>query len=181
MGRLPQIHRKKGAQEDLVRAACQGDARLARTAIRHGANVNARYWGRPILFWAIQEEHLNVVRILVYSGASPERRDNAGFTPLDQAVGAGNFRIVQWLLDAGAKVNVRTCNGSVLHTACAYRRLKIVRLLLKHGADPSVVDDEGREPAAFAKLGKTNRTDTILQNLLREAVLKGIVKSRKNP
>ena len=53
------------------------------------------------------------------------------------AVGEGNVEIVTFLLKAGTEVNGLTANGSPLHTACAWRRLKITKLLLENGADPS--------------------------------------------
>jgi uncharacterized protein len=115
---------------ELVRAACEGNAKLAQAALRCGVNVNARYKGRPVLLWAIQEGHLNLVKVLLAGGASLKRRDALGFSALDQAVGEGNVEMVRFLLEAGAHVNGRTANGSPLHTACAYRHLKIAKLLL---------------------------------------------------
>src|SRR3982751_2495838 len=122
---------------DLVRAACEGSAKLALEAIRRGASVNARYRGRPVLLWAIQEGHLNVVKVLVAAGASLRRRDDSRFSPLEQAVGEGNVEMVRFLLKAGADVNGPAANGSPLHTAFAWRRAKIAKLLLDNGADPS--------------------------------------------
>jgi len=154
---------------DLATAACEGNAKLALAAIRRGASVNARYRGRPVLLWAIQEGRLNVVKILVAAGVSLKRRDDLGFSPLDQAVGEGNIQIVKFLLKAGADVNGRTANGSPLHTACVYRRLKIAKLLLDNGADPSAVNAEGRTPAALTRMGKVNRKDARLRILLTKA------------
>src|SRR4051812_232889 len=154
---------------DLVTAACVGNAKLALTAIKRGANVNARYRGRPVLLWAIQEGHLNVVKVLVRGGASLKRRDNSGFSALDQAVGEGNIRIVKFLLEAGAAVNGPSMNGSPLHTACAYRHSRIAKLLLDSGADPSAVDGEGHTPAALTKMGKVTRQDAKLRAMLRKA------------
>jgi ankyrin repeat protein len=138
--------------------------------MRRGANANARYRGRPVLLWAIQEGHLNVVKTLIAAGASMERRDDDGFTPLDQAAGEGNIQIVRQLLRSGANVNGRTRNGTPLHTACAYGHVAIVRLLLDSGADPSATDDAGRTPAAFTRIGKAKgqRASTI-RGLFREA------------
>src|SRR2546428_705826 len=115
---------------DLVKAACEGDAKRALAAIKRGAHVNSRYRGRPVLLWAIQEGRLNVVKVMVAAGVSLKRRDYLGFSPLDQAVGEGNIQIVRFLIKAGADVNGRTTNGSPLHTACAYRRVEIAKVLL---------------------------------------------------
>jgi cytohesin len=163
---------------DLVRAACEGNAKLALAAIGRGASANARYRGRPVLLWAIQEGHLNVVKVLVAAGASLKRRDDAGFSPLDQAVGEGDIEIVRFLLKAGVDVNGPTANGSPLHTACAWRRLKIAKVLLENGADPSAVDDEGHTPAELARSGKTNRLDAGLRVLLTKAQQTGCRQGR---
>jgi ankyrin repeat protein len=158
---------------EFISAACEGNVRLVLAAINRGANVNARYRGRPILLWAIQEGHLNVVKVLAAAGASLKRRDNLGFSPLDQAVGEGNAEMVSFLLKAGADVNGQTRNGSPLHTACAYRYLKIAKLLLDNGADPSAVNGEGHTPAAITKLGKTNSRDARLTTFIKKAQLVG--------
>jgi len=154
---------------ELARAACEGNAKLVLRAIKRGANVNARYRDRPLLLWAIQEGHLNVVKALVAAGASLKRRDDSGFSALDQAVGEGNIRIVKFLLEAGADVNGQTVNGSPLHTACAYRHSRIAKLLLDNGADPSAVDTEGHTPAALTRIGKATKQDAKLRAMLRKA------------
>ena len=151
---------------ELIRAACEGNAKLVLATIKRGANVNARYRGRPVLLWAIQEGHLKVVKVLVSAGASLKRRDALGFSPLDQAVGEGNEAMVRFLLKAGAAVNGRCRNGSPLHTACAWRHLKLVKLLLEHGADPSALDARGHTPSALTRMGKTNRVDIRIRAML---------------
>lgn len=153
------------ANEDLVIGACSGELKRVRSALRRGANANARRKNRTVLLWAVQEGHLNVVRTLVRSGASPNRKDEMGFTPLDQAVGDGNLDLVKLLLKVGAKVNGRTRNGTPLHTACAYRHVDIAKVLLTCGANPYALDEEGRTPADLTR-HKGNKTDRALQKLL---------------
>ena len=101
---------------------------------------------------------MSVVKALLRAGASLEARDSLGFTPLDQAVGEGNSKIVKLLLDSGASVNGRTRNGSPLHTACTYRHLEIVKLLMRYGG-------EGNTPSDITKT-KSNSIDKVIQNLL---------------
>jgi uncharacterized protein len=142
-----------------------GDSRLVLSALRRGARPNARSRGRTALLWAIQEGHLGIVKLLIRAGASIEAKDSHGFTPLDQAVGEGNVAIVKFLLKAGADVNGRTQNGTPLHTACAYRRLKIAKLLLMHGANPRAIY-QGKTPADLTK-PKSDRIDKTLRKLLK--------------
>lgn len=142
-------------KDDLVKGACYGDSRLVRSALRRGARPDARYRGRTVLLWAIQEQHLNVVQALARAGASLEARDSHGFTAIDQAVGEGSFEIVEFLLNAGANVNGHTANGTPLHTACAWKRPRIARLLLQHGADPNLLDKDGLMPIDLIKRAKS--------------------------
>jgi len=155
-------------KDDLMKGACCGNARLVLSALRRGASPNARYQGRTMLLWAVQERHLKVVKTLVRAGASLEARDRDGFTAIDQAVGEGRFEIVAFLLKAGANVNGRTTNGTPLHTACAWRRTRIARLLLEHGADPGLLDRDGRRPVDFIRRTK-NVSDKALKKILMTA------------
>lgn len=160
------IHMRIG--EELARAASDGNSKLVLTALRRGAKPNGSYRGRPALLWAIQERKLNTVKILVRAGASLEKRDEHGFTPLNQAVGEGDIKIVRFLLSAGAKVDGRTRYSTPLHTACAYRRLQIAKLLLAHGASVNALDEDGRTPADFTII-EMNKTDKALHRMLNEA------------
>lgn len=153
--------------EQVVRAICEGDTSGLRTALSKGVQPDARYRGTPLLHWAIQYGQLHAVRTLVAAGASLNRTNDLGFTPLDAAVGQGSISITRFLLCSGARVRSRTRNGSALHTACAYRRLEIVRLLLQHGADPNALDSEGKRPRDHCQRRKNHIDEKILR-LLRE-------------
>ena len=155
-------------REELVEAVCAGNTKSILAALRHGTKPDVCYRGRPLLMWAIQERQLSIVRALVRAGASLDKKDADGFTPLDQAVGEGDAKIVSFLLKAGARVNRRTRNGTPLHTACAYRRVAIAKILLAHGASTSALDDDGQTPADLTKR-QANATDKALQKMLNES------------
>jgi ankyrin repeat protein len=56
------------------------------------------------------------------------------------------------LLKRGAKVNSRgALGGTALYNAVIGRQLPIIKLLVEHGADLCVVDDDGKTPLAFAQ------------------------------
>jgi ankyrin repeat protein len=154
--------------EQLVEAVCTGDSKFILEALLQGANPNACYRGRPLLIWAIQEKRLNIVKALVRAGASLEKKDDQGFTPLHQAVGEGDVKIVRFLLKSGISVNRRSKHGTPLHTACSYKRLEIAKLLLAHGANVCTLDDEGNTPADLTRR-RANATDKAIQKLLAES------------
>jgi ankyrin repeat protein len=152
---------------NLHKAVYERDKKGVQAALRQGANANSQYLGRPALIWAVQQNHLGVAKALVAAGASLNRKDKYGFTALDQAAGGGMVGIVRFLLQAGARVNAPTCNGSALHTACAYNHLTIAKLLLAYGADTQAKDADGRKPISFTRIGKRNRNTSLkLRNLL---------------
>lgn len=152
-------------RNELFNAVWEGNVKSVAKTLKAGANPNARHFGRPVLIWAVQEGYLEIVKLLIKAGASTERKDDYGFTPLDQAVGQSNFQMVRILLKYGAKVSGRTCNGTPLHTACAYRRFAIAKLLLDSGADPEALDTDGRKPKDFLRMGKRTTTDHRLRKL----------------
>ena len=119
-----------------------------------------------MLMWAIQERHFDVIKVLVRACSSLEKRDAEGFTAIDQAVGQGSLKIVEFLLKSGAKANSRSANGTPLHTACAWRRLRIARLLLQHGADPDAFDGDGCKPIDLIKNAKI-ASEKALKKMLR--------------
>jgi uncharacterized protein len=60
-------------------------------------------------------------------------------TPLVLASEQGHVGVVRWLLDKGAAINERACNGiTALSVACLSDRPLVVRLLLERGADPTM-------------------------------------------
>jgi hypothetical protein len=68
--------------DDLIWGAYSGNVRLISSALKRGASPNARHRGRPALLWAIQEGKLNATKALVRAGASLERKDDLGFSPV---------------------------------------------------------------------------------------------------
>ena len=68
--------------------------------------------------------------------------------PLIDASREGNAAEVQKLLSEGAPIEASggKWDDSPLATAAGYGHLKVVKLLLKHGADPNKLDGEGGTP-----------------------------------
>ena len=54
--------------------------------------------------------------------------------------------------------------NSPLHDACSSGQVNVVKLLLSHGADPTIRDNEGKSPADVVKANDVNR-QVILEAL----------------
>ena len=99
----------------------------------------------------------DVVRQLLDAGADPRPASRqGGFTPLHSAVatdaGASDIEIVRMLLDKGADSNAKSQSGSTpLHTVAFTGDRASLDLLLKHGADPAIRNNDGKTPADIAR------------------------------
>lgn len=144
---------------DLVKASIEGNLQLLEKSIKNGKDLNRRYRTWPLVRWAIQEGHLNIVKYLVDNGVSVTRKYSDGFTPLDQAVGEGHKKIIAFLIHLGVDVNQKTVNGTALHTACAHGNLDIVKKLVKNGADIRIKDSRGWTARSYA--GYYRRKDVV--------------------
>jgi ankyrin repeat protein len=148
--RIAKHKRDFSDMDDLVTACIEGNLALLMKSTRTSRDLNRRYRNWPPVRWAIQEGHLNIVKYLVTKGVSVTRKYSDGFTPLDQAVGEGHKKIVAFLLNIGVNVNQKTINGTALHTACAYGKLEIAKMLVRHGADTAIKDSRGWTPRSYA-------------------------------
>jgi len=124
---------------ELYQAAANGDARMAREALRWGANPNAHrllHQGGPLGI-AAKEGHAEVTRILVQAGADVNRPYGMWHykPPLVWAAMEGHLETVRVLLDAGADIHAESCeNETALKLAAEYNHPEVVKLLKQRGA-----------------------------------------------
>ncbi len=145
------VPKLKTADDKLVAAAQRGDVARVAQALQSGAKPDSAERSVTALWWACQEGHAEVAKLLVSHGADVNFRDGDGFTPLHQAVGGNHPELVLFLLERGADVNARVQadgNSTALHTAASYGLGECARVLLLHGADPTLKHEETGETAA---------------------------------
>lgn len=137
----------------LLRAIFNFQSQTAVLLIDHGADVNVRTQdGWTPLMWAVLRDDRTVVHVLLDSGADVNARSDSGWTALICAAdGDGaSAEITELLLSRGAKVNARTRDSSgrpdwsALTAAAIYGKADIVRTLIHHGADVTIVAADGR-------------------------------------
>jgi len=96
--------------------------------------------------------------------------DKVGNLPLQYTIYDNRTEIAKLLMQANANVNCKDKNGcTALHTASSHASgdyQKIVKLFLKHGADPHIKDNSGNTPLTLAKtLAKKTKNYKVLKLL----------------
>ena len=72
--------------------------------------------------------------------------------------------VARVLIDAGADVNKQCEHGrTALHMAAAWGHADVVQLLMKNGANPEIVDEEGMTPPMVARNGYRSNNVTAGQ------------------
>ena len=141
------------SEKKLHEAAFSGTLEQVRLLLAGGARVDATDPDRHTpLMWAAFNGHTPVVRLLLDSGARVDTKDKNGRTALLFASSGPFEETVALLLKKGAAVDVQgTLEGfTALMTAAAEGQLRVVRLLLLHGADAALEDSDNDTAESFA-------------------------------
>jgi len=114
---------------------------------------------------------LEMVKFLRGHGAALDAKNNVGFTALHEAADRGHAEVVQYLLDQGVEVDP-TCtfyHSTPLHCAAAGAftnesfYVPVVKLLLKHGANPNARSSRDMTPLHRAvELGHPRLVELLL-------------------
>ena len=100
---------------------------------RQPANIAAvTERGRTALHLASENNHIEIVNLLLTRGAKMEATSDGYWTSLLNAAQNGHENVVDLLLKANADVNARTSSGmTCLHWAAEHGHLKVVQRILK--------------------------------------------------
>lgn len=106
------------------------------------------------LAWAVIKEHKNTISCLREAGATLNRHDNKGGTPLIGAVemACPSLDHIKAYKKAGADINFPDKNGktALMEAVSTFTKEKIAEELLYLGADPNLKDKAGRTAAMHA-------------------------------
>jgi ankyrin repeat protein len=113
--------------------------------------------GFTALHLAIFAAQEDAVHLLIERGADVDVRSEGSIArvpPLGTAAFVGSVPVARLLLENGADVDGQGEGGfTALHAAAQNGDESFVRLLLEHGADPSIATAQGQRPADLATDG----------------------------
>lgn len=127
-------------------ASAKGILPVVDCLVRHGANLNTTDFAdyTPLVSACIGEHTHIVSRLLQEKELDIDFITPYSRTALMYASEKGCTDIVDLLIERGASVNLNGAGGlGPLHRACRYGKLDVADRLLKKGADPNALDDEG--------------------------------------
>ncbi|MFH1112579.1 MAG: ankyrin repeat domain-containing protein [Pseudomonadota bacterium] len=128
---------KANLDEQLRKAATDGDLALVRRLVDRGSDIHAQTRdGVTILMNAAIGGNLEVVKFLVGQGLDVNAKtSNGDFSVLLWAALAGNLKVVKFLIDQGADINATDSRGkTILGRAKLLRQTEIVKYLELRGA-----------------------------------------------
>ena len=130
---------------DLVRFLLEASTNGEKMEVNYGWDD-----GETILMRAIARDKIDIVELLIKSGADVNYQNREGVTALMVAVSKGLYDRAEFLINAGADVNLKTSYWSrypgstaLLGAAIVGSGTKFIELLIANGADINAQDDKG--------------------------------------
>lgn len=145
--------RLNAAAPNLADAAMAHDREAVRALLGEHADVNApQPDGTTALHWAVRDDNVETVDLLIRAGANVKAANRYGATPLSLAATNGNAAIIGKLLAAGEDANkiVSELGDTVLMLAARTGKPEAVALLLDHGAQINKTNAQGQTALMWA-------------------------------
>lgn len=152
----------------LVKSCERGCVEATQYLLKEGASVEVGGNRAPPIFRAVERNYVQIVKLLLDAGASPEFRDREGRTALMMAAWKNQWHVLQLLITRGADVNARdNRKRNILHNLAADKQCDwgddVVNLLLRTSCEIDARDDLGRTPLHWAcTTGKTHFAKLLL-------------------
>jgi hypothetical protein len=107
---------------------------IAEVLLKAGANTSIEYEGLTPLHQAVNNCNIKAVILLLNYGVDVDERDGNNMTPLHSAIqNPASKKIVKALLEAGAKINVRSNDNDMLWLICRKGYIDMAKILMTYG------------------------------------------------
>lgn len=122
---------------------------------------------KTVLMWAVEKGRMTLIKRAVEGRVYMETQDNDGWTAMMYAARRGNVDICMYLLEFGSCLNHQTHEDkySALHLAAGNELIGVCLALIKAGANPNMMDSEGKKAVDYLKEPKNKEKlrDTMEQ------------------
>ena len=153
----------------LILAAENNHEMIVELLLRHGADPNLRelHFNETALFKASFKGYINLVQLLISHGADVTLRIKNEETCLMWSSFKGFSDISQLLIRAGADVNAQDTKYGFtpLMVAAKNGHVATVKLLLRHGASPHLLDKAGRSALIHAQSKGNTQVVALLTDI----------------
>jgi len=174
-------------QTPLMNCSENADLQTLKLLIDYGANVNEKSDEKDkpsVLFLASSGcKNPNVIRTLIKSGANKRYLSSGGVNLLSWALQYdASYSIIKTLLQENININQKNRSGQtpLMFAAKNVTNPKVIQLLLSHGADASMKDNENRSMLDYVDIIPNTKLRNSLEfELLRKPSPKWICWMRK--
>ncbi|XP_072346780.1 ankyrin repeat and death domain-containing protein 1A-like isoform X7 [Scyliorhinus torazame] len=154
-------------EKELQDAAKRDDTVMIRWLICNTVNVNAKNMvNRTALHWAVAGGNENAVKLLLEFNANVDIEDKFGMTPALLAAWFGHLKLLQILVNAGAKVTATNWIGQSLHHCAAQQgHLNIINYTMDD-LEEVPLDRPDQEGNGIGHLAARQGHVHVLENLM---------------
>ncbi len=161
--------RDSRGQQPLILASRGGSKEIVELLVSHGAEINPAEKEPPStpLIAAIGRGHYDIAKYLISKGADVHVISQSGYTALHAAAASGNPQIVELVISSNVDANAKAKDGvtPLRLAAQAHDQVDIATILINHGADVNVPDEDGRTALNWAVTMNHLRTVELLLQL----------------
>ncbi|MBN2444343.1 MAG: ankyrin repeat domain-containing protein [Spirochaetales bacterium] len=141
----------------LIHAAANNQEKMIIFLVTEGADISTKigrcissdelvfsYEDKTILFWAIKQNRITIIKKLISRGADVSAIDHEGKTPLHYAAQSGRNKIIPLLMEAGSLVDAKDNDKGYTPLMCAIngKQEDIAFQLISFHADCTVLDKD---------------------------------------
>ena len=169
-GDKDEVERRLSLDPILIHAKEDGLSPIMVAAYHHKAEIASFLADKTVaitIFEAAATGKINnIIRLLARDPLLVSAYSEDGFQPLGLACFFGHLDSAEYLVKAGAPINVRSRNtigAAPIHSAVAGGHRKIVKMLLEHHADPNIREENAYTPLHVAA---QNGDEEIIRILL---------------
>lgn len=163
----------------LLEAASAGRYKTTKTLLDRNVDISVSDESGNAIYYAARENRIDLCRLLLENGIDVNFTSKGSKPPLVVAVMKGNLEMVKLFLDNGAEVEKReedeaSWNRTALLVASAssdQEASSIIKLLLEHGADPNVRDEDNWTPLyTSATYGLVENTRALMETKIEAKI-----------